>query len=234
VSRAAGTNVQAALTSFAYVQDTTTQNSYLSEQTDSLGVKTRFERNSRGLPTKVTEAFGTALARVTSISWDSGFNRPLSIAAPGLTSAFVYNANNQVTKITQTDTTTITLPYKTKLPRSIKLVPAASDGFLMTAGLQLFAEEAISDVMMIVSDHEAFDTVFLEAQEEMIAGKSYESTRLNELLVALSKSAKRIALWYGDDYADLETVHDVQGLTRLVREGLLSPSIEAYVMFVRQ
>jgi len=113
VSRAAGTNVQAALTSFAYVKDTTTQNSYLSEQTDSLGVKTRFERNSRGLPTKVTEAFGTALARVTSISWDSGFNRPLSIAAPGLTSAFVYNANNQVTKITQTDTTTITLPYKT-------------------------------------------------------------------------------------------------------------------------
>lgn len=119
------------------------------------------------------------------------------------------------------------------LPRSVKVVPALSDEFLRDVGGRIFGAEAIAEVVTVIADSEDFDTVFVRAQREMIEGKPYESTRLNELLVALSKAAKRVALWYGSDYADLEPVHDLQALTRIVREGLSSPSVEVYAVFVR-
>lgn len=120
------------------------------------------------------------------------------------------------------------------LPPSVRVVPAFDDSFLRAAGGQLFGDAAIGEVVTVVADNEDFDTVFLRAQRDMIDGKSYESTSLNELLVALSRSAKRVALWYGSDYSDLERVYDLEGLTRVVRQGLSSPSVEAYAIFVRQ
>jgi hypothetical protein len=120
------------------------------------------------------------------------------------------------------------------LPPWVKVVPAVSDGFLRAAGGQIFGDEATAEVVTVVADNEDFDTVFLRAQRDMLEGKRYESTRLNELLAVISRSAKRVALWYGRDYLDLDPVHDFEGLTRLVREGLSSPSVEAYAMYVKQ
>lgn len=57
---------------------------------------------------------------------------------------------------------------------------------------------------------------------------------LGDLALGLgAKAAERVALWYGDDVADLEPVHDVEALSRIVREGM-SSSVEVYAMFIRQ
>lgn len=117
------------------------------------------------------------------------------------------------------------------LPQSIEVVPAVSEEFLKVAGVQIFGTEVIEKVMVVTIDGEDFDTVFLQAQRDLVEGKDYESTRLSAVLHILSKAAKRFALWYGSDYDDLESVHDIQGLTRVVREGLSAPSVEAYVIF---
>jgi hypothetical protein len=105
------------------------------------------------------------------------------------------------------------------LPKSVKMLPASSDAFLRNTTERIFGADAISDVVSVVCDNEEF---------------AYEKTALNLLLVALTKAAKRVALWYGSDVADLEPVCDLQALTRVVREGLASPSVEVYALFDRQ
>ena len=117
------------------------------------------------------------------------------------------------------------------LPKSVKLVPASSDEFLRSAAERIFGAEAIAEAVTVVSNGEDFDSVIVRAQREMIQGQAYENTTLNALLVALTKAAKRVALWYGSDVADLEPVYDLQALGRVVREGLASPSIEVYALF---
>jgi len=117
------------------------------------------------------------------------------------------------------------------LPKSVKLVPASSDEFLRSATERIFGAEAIAEAVTVVSNNEDFDSVVVRAQREMIQGQDYENTALNALLIALTKAAKRVALWYGSDVADLEPVYDLQALGRAVREGLASPSVEVYALF---
>jgi hypothetical protein len=120
------------------------------------------------------------------------------------------------------------------LPKSVKMLPASSDAFLRNTTERIFGADAISDVVSVVCDNEEFDAVLMRAKRELIEGGAYEKTALNLLLVALTKAAKRVALWYGSDVADLEPVCDLQALTRVVREGLASPSVEVYALFDRQ
>lgn len=117
------------------------------------------------------------------------------------------------------------------LPQSIEVVPAVNEQSLEEAGVRIFGADAIEKVTTVIIDGEDFDTVFLQAQRDLIDGMDYESTRLSEVLKILSKAAKRFALWYGNGYDDLEVVHDTQGLAGVVREGLSAPSVEAYVIF---
>lgn len=117
------------------------------------------------------------------------------------------------------------------LPMSVKLVPAASDAFLRNAIERIFGAEAIAEVVTVVSNGEDFDAVLMRAQREMTEGRNYENTALNMLLVALTRAAKRVALRYGSEVADLERVYDLRALTRVVREGWTSPSVEVYALF---
>lgn len=120
------------------------------------------------------------------------------------------------------------------LPSSTKLIPALSDEFLRDAAERIFGAEALPEVVAVVSDGEDFDTVLVRAQREVSEGKDYVNTTLNALLTALTRAAKRVALWYGSDFADLESVYDAQALSRVVRDGLSSPSVEVYVLYIRQ
>lgn len=120
------------------------------------------------------------------------------------------------------------------LPKSVKLIPASSDEFLRGAAERIFGADAISEAVTVISNNEDFDSVFVRAQREMTQGQDYEHTTLNMLLVALTNAAKRVALWYGSDVVDLEPVYDLQALGRVVREGLVSPSVEVYALFDKQ
>jgi len=119
------------------------------------------------------------------------------------------------------------------LPKSVKLISASSDEFLLSAAKRIFGVDAIADTVTMVSNNQDFDAVFVRAQREISQGQSYENTTLNVLLVALTKAAKRVALWYGSDVADLDHVYDLDVLGRVVCDGLASPSIEVYALFER-
>ena len=82
--------------------------------TDAEGRVTTWTRNSRGLPLTETQAAGTALARTRTMTWDA--TRPLmtSLAEPGLTTSYTYDAQGRVLTKTETDTTLTNAPYVTR------------------------------------------------------------------------------------------------------------------------
>src|SRR6185369_6991701 len=82
-------------------------------ETDQEGRVTTYTRDSRGRPTTIVEAYGTPQARTTTISWNSSFNVPSQIVQPGLQTAYTYTPSGQLQTVTQTDTTTQSVPYST-------------------------------------------------------------------------------------------------------------------------
>ncbi len=88
-------------------------NNYPNEVTDEEGRIAKYVNDTRGRPTSVTEAFGTANARTTTATWHATFNLPTQIVAPRLTTALTYDASGRLTQRTETDTTSHTVPYST-------------------------------------------------------------------------------------------------------------------------
>jgi len=119
------------------------------------------------------------------------------------------------------------------LPPDIKVLPILGREFLESASEAIFGRTSF-ELTTLTLDEQDFDTVFLQAQRDLIEGEDYQSTGLHKLLSMLTKSSKRFALWYGSDYEDLEPVHDLKSLSRVIHESLLSPSAEAYVVFFRE
>ncbi|WP_306143126.1 RHS repeat-associated core domain-containing protein [Roseibium sp. MMSF_3412] len=83
------------------------------ETTDEEGRITKYERDDRGRPTKITRAFGTADEHVTEIAWAAGHNGALQIRTPNLQTDYTYDAYGLLTETTRTDTTSHTQPYAT-------------------------------------------------------------------------------------------------------------------------
>lgn len=81
--------------------------------TDAEGRVTSFTRNSRGQATETIDGYGTSSARTTSTTWHSTLNVPTQTIQPGLTTDYTWNSLGQLTQVTQTDTTSHTVPYST-------------------------------------------------------------------------------------------------------------------------
>ncbi|MDX8525898.1 RHS repeat-associated core domain-containing protein [Mesorhizobium sp. MSK_1335] len=88
-------------------------NGYVASRTDEEGRVTAYVNDSRGRPTQITEAYGLPAARQTTITWHPTFNAPQQVIKPGLTVDYTYNTAGQLTGLTQTDTTSQTVPYST-------------------------------------------------------------------------------------------------------------------------
>ncbi len=94
IDRLATATTAAAVRKFTY-----DSNGYVTSETDWNGNLTTFVNNGHGLPTTVTEAAGTPLARTSSIVWNGTFRLPVQITQPNRTTAFTYDANgNLLTK----------------------------------------------------------------------------------------------------------------------------------------
>lgn len=119
------------------------------------------------------------------------------------------------------------------LPSWMKVSPVSGNAFLTAAAAQLFGRDNVHDVATVSVGDDDFDSIFVQAQRELNQGRAFADTKLSELLAVLCCYAQGLALWYGNDYADLQVVRDPLELERIVRVGLLSPSVEAYAMFVR-
>jgi RHS repeat-associated protein len=103
----ASTNCPASTGTYAYTGDSIT--SY----TDEEGRVTTYTRDSRGRALTMTRGSGTASAVTTTTTWHPSLNVPTKIVEPNLTTDFVYNTLGKLTSLTQTDTTTQTVPYST-------------------------------------------------------------------------------------------------------------------------
>jgi YD repeat-containing protein len=88
-------------------------NGYVAGTTDWNGNETTYQRDSRGLETSRTEAYGTPQARTITTTWHSTFRVPIEIVAPGKTTTFTYDAAGRVLTKTETDTRTQSVPYST-------------------------------------------------------------------------------------------------------------------------
>lgn len=74
--------------------------------TDWLGNITRYTYDARDNITSITQAAGTAVQRVTTITPDATFNVPDLITEPGKTTAYAYDTYGRMTSKTVTDTAT--------------------------------------------------------------------------------------------------------------------------------
>jgi RHS repeat-associated protein len=86
---------------------------FLEDTTDGEGRVTRHVNNARGLVTSITRGYGTASAATISYTWHSTLRMPTQMVQPGLTTDVTWNSSNQLTQITQTDTTSHSVPYST-------------------------------------------------------------------------------------------------------------------------
>ena len=107
IDGAASTNCPASTKSWSY------SSGFISSTTDEEGRVTSYTRNAIGQPTQIVDGYGTAGARTISLTWDPNFRQPTEVVQPGLTTDFALNALGQLTKVTQTDTTSQTAPYST-------------------------------------------------------------------------------------------------------------------------
>jgi RHS repeat-associated protein len=109
ISRASTSTTAAATESFTF-----DSNGYMATKTDWNGNENTYTNNSHGQPTSITEAYGSSVARTTTIAYDSTFvHLPDSIATPGVTTSFTYDGSGDVLTKTLTDTTSTSTPYST-------------------------------------------------------------------------------------------------------------------------
>jgi YD repeat-containing protein len=110
IDRLANGSIPAAKRLFTY-----DANGYPASSTDWNGNLTTLVNNNHGQPTIINEAVGTSAVRTTTITYDEIFGHlPASIATPGLTTTFSYDAQGNLVTKTLTDTTATIVPYATK------------------------------------------------------------------------------------------------------------------------
>lgn len=108
VNGQASTNCPASVKSFTYGTS-----GFVDTTTDEENRLTTYVRDTKGRPTEIYTADNLPEEQKTEITWDTNRNLPLTIKRPGLTATRVYNTSGQLTSLTETDTTTHTLPYAT-------------------------------------------------------------------------------------------------------------------------
>ena len=122
----ASANTPASTKTYSY------SSSFITSVTDEEGRVTNYTRNSIGQPTQIVDGYGTASARTTSITWHSTLHVPTEIVQPGLTTDYTWNSSGQLTQVTQTDTTTTSVPYSTNGQTRTWAYTYNSYGYLLT------------------------------------------------------------------------------------------------------
>ncbi|WP_295557691.1 RHS repeat-associated core domain-containing protein [uncultured Hyphomicrobium sp.] len=84
----------------------------ITQTTDEEGRVTKYVVDARGLPTSVTRGFGTAAASTTTYTYHATLQVPTQMVEPGLTTGYTWTSG-RLTSLTQTDTTSHTVPYPT-------------------------------------------------------------------------------------------------------------------------
>jgi len=85
---------------------------FIATETDEEGRVTAYTRDAQGRPLTIVRGSGTAEASTTTYTWNTALNVPSQTVEPGLITDYGWTAG-RLTSVTQTDTTTHTVPYST-------------------------------------------------------------------------------------------------------------------------
>lgn len=117
------------------------------------------------------------------------------------------------------------------LPDWADIVPAGENEFLQGIAAAIFGTQGAEDVVTLFGGTDDFDGLFLRARAQMQSGIPFEETGLHVLLASLADLAETVVLWYGADYRSLDVAPDKAAFLDRVRQGLESPSSEAFVAY---
>lgn len=95
-----------------FEQQGTPTEGYMASTTDEEGRVVAYTRDSRGLPLTIKRGSGTPQAVTTTVTWHPTLRVPTKIVEPGRTTDVVWT-DGKVASVTQTDTTSQTVPYST-------------------------------------------------------------------------------------------------------------------------
>lgn len=93
---------------------------------------TRTIDQSTGLASSVTFGSGSAAAVTTNLTWDTTLRQPLTADRPGVTAAYAYDADWNLTSLTLTDTTSHSSPYSTSGQTRVWTYGWGADGLLQS------------------------------------------------------------------------------------------------------
>jgi len=109
-----------------------------------------------------------------------------------------------------------------------------TEDIVARAGSELFAPSDLTDCWYLRDTEGCADTLFTEAQEALLDGKPFENTRLYRAFSRILPEARKIALWYGSDWANLPLVSEAQTFMERLKRDIASPTAEAWMMFERK
>lgn len=104
----ASTHCPASTVTFAY-----DSNGFVQQTTSSEGRVNTYVHSAIGQETSRTEGAGSPVARTVATTWNATWHEPDQITEPGGRINFTYDSSGRLSQLTETDTTSTTIPYVT-------------------------------------------------------------------------------------------------------------------------
>lgn len=105
------------------------------------------------------------------------------------------------------------------------------ESLVVQAAEELLGAEERAEAFTVRDAEGCFDTLFAEAQQALLDGKSIVDTRIYAVLQRVLPSASQVLLWYGDDWQNLPEVVDAQTFLQRLEQDLRSPSAESWLRY---
>ncbi len=103
-----------------------------------------------------------------------------------------------------------------------------AESLVLQAAEELLRAEERAEAFTVRDADGCSDTLFAEAQRELLDGKSIVDTRIGAVLHRVLPSASRVLLWYGDYWQNLPEVVDAQTFLQRIDHDLRAPSGESW------
>ena len=106
-----------------------------------------------------------------------------------------------------------------------------AESLVMQAAEELLSAEERAEAFTVRDAEGCFDTLFAEAQRELLDRKSILDTRIYAVLQRVLPRASQVLLWYGDDWQNLPEIADAQTFLQRIEHDLRVPSTESWLTY---
>lgn len=106
-----------------------------------------------------------------------------------------------------------------------------AESLVMQAAEELLSAEERAEAFTVRDAEGCFDTLFAEAQRELLDRKSILDTRIYAVLQRVLPRASQVLLWYGDDWQNLPEIADAQTFLQRIEHDLRVPSTESWLRY---